>query len=1317
MTYPRTQGARAWQRGFWQRGFWRFCAGLALMLAVLLGGPAFSDVEEDIGVLTRLLQDSLSDAGRDVRIRDFEGALSSRATIAQLSIADDQGVWVILSDVVLDWNRTALLSRRVEVNELSAATIELLRLPVTQSNTNLPRTTARESFSLPQLPVSVQIGAIRADRVLLAAAVTGQAAEVALSGAMMLDGGQGNVRFEGHRIDQQRGSFVFVGAFDNATRVLSLDLTLSEGRDGIAASLLGIPERPALGLSVQGTGPVATFGADIALSTDDMPRVAGRFTLVDETPQSGVLQGGGFALEIEGDLRPLLSSELHPFFGDSSTLRASGRRAETGEIELPELTVTTQSMRLSGRAAFGANGFPQLVDLTASIEDPLGAPVVLPGTSGAARIGRAMLRIDHDASVSRDWSIRADLDTLDLPEIAIGNAVLDARGRLNAQTGGVTDGQFAPLFEGVFEFLAQSIEAQDPALQQALGSEVFGLASLVWPGPSEKIDLSGLVFEGQTLSLTAHGALDGLTFDGFAELSTPDLGAFSGLAGRSLGGSALATLTGSANPLTGALDIVADLVTTDMTLDIAEIDALLGGEARINLSLARDTEGTQLRRFGLSAGALEASMEGALAPGTVDLSARLTTDDLSQIGAGYGGHLALDAMLATEGGGQRLRFDGSAIDLRLPDLPASGFLNGLLDGANRLRGDLLFADAGHAEIALFTLSGPRVDLNASGRWAQSDPDLAVRLQRLDLAALAAGGAGVVSGEVRLTGAGDSPGGRRVSLSFNGTGALRSGVSAIDGLLTQGLRLEAQARLDADGHLSLDTAQLRANGLSLEAQGRQEAGGNTRITVRGRLTDLGRVVPGLGGAVQLDGAVLQGAGDAGYDVELALTGPSALSLTTRGRIEQDFRLALVLAGEVDGAIANPTIEPTNVRGMIRFNGSLQGPPGIDALRLDARVEDGQFVLPASGVAFRGIAGEAHLTGLSAQVRVGGQSATGGQASLEGTIDLAGGRVADLAIRAEDLVVRQPQLFDARVNGNVALTGSLRDGALASGVVAVSQAEIRIPNSPLGRRGVGVQGLVHVAESSASRRTREAAGIASGTRYGRRPVPLRLDLTLQAPGRVFVRGRGLDAEMGGTLRLGGDTHEMVPSGSFGLIRGRLDLLGNRFSLTDGSASMVGSFMPYVTLTATTQSYGVATSITVAGQADSPEISFSSVPALPQDEVLARLVFRRTLESLSPFQAAQLALSLATLTGQADNSILSRTRQAMGLDDLDFTVDDVGNTALRAGRYLSDRVYSDVSVDSTGQGEMTINLDLTPNITLRGRADTGGNSGVGVFFERDY
>ncbi|PVH27863.1 translocation and assembly module protein TamB [Pararhodobacter oceanensis] len=1320
--------ARRSRRPEWS--LWRFWVPLVLIAALLLGGPALSN-EEDEGLLARTLQNLLSDAGREVIIRGFEGALSSRATMRELSIADDDGVWITLSDVVIDWNRAALFEGRVSVNELSAATIDLFRLPSTSSASNLPSATAREPFSLPELPVSVRIGEVGAERVRIDAAVMGQAAEISLQGEALLAGGQGDARFEARRVDGQEGVFAFEGDFDNATRFLDLNLELSEGQGGIAATILGIPEQPALGLSVQGAGPLTTFSADIELATDGVPRVTGEFAAIDAAADDSPIDGAGFALDLSGDLRPLLSRELHPFFGNNSQLRASGQRSDSGEVSLPELSISTESMSLNGAASFAASGLPQLVRLTAAIETPDGEPVLLPGTSGVGYITRATLRIDHDAERSRDWRLRGEIDELALPELLVGSALMDARGRLNATSTEPPDADYSPLpvFEGVFEFAAREITAQDAGVQSAIGSELFGLASIAWPGPEEPIELTGLALEGQSLSLTAYGAIDGLDFDGFVEFSAPDLARFSGLAGRALGGAALVTAQGQVNPLTGALDLEADLTTNNLTLDIDEADSMLAGESRMSLSLRRDTEGTALRAFTLRAGTVEASAQGELRPGAVDLQARLAALDLAQMGAGYGGRLALDVALQTEvvpdsepqaqpaqseNLGQRLRFDGSAVDLQLADLPAGDIISGIFSGATRLHGDLLL-HGDQADITAFTVAGPRVELTGAGRWSETDPDLTVDLQRLDLAALGEAGSGALSGELRLTGA--DGGARRVVLGLGGEGRLRTGNAQIDGLLTEGMDLSADATIAADGAVRIDSAGLAATGLQVDATGLQSADGATRLAIEGRLDNLGRVVAGMSGAVVLNADVERQVGDDGYEVQADLTGPSALALRTRGRIGDDLALALVLQGQLQGALINPLIEPSNVQGLIRLTGAVEGPPSIEALRLSVALEDGRFLQPNAAIAFEGINGEAQINGLDAQVNLSGLSRQGGRGTIAGAISLRGDQQADLTVSVEDFTVRQPSLFDALVSGSVSVVGPLSNGALVRGDVLVEEAEIRIPNSPLARAGFGLQGLRHIGESAASRQTRTAAGIASGTRNGRAPIPLRLDLTMRAPGRVFVRGRGLDAEMGGTLRLGGTLSDVVPSGSFGLIRGRLDLLGNRFNLTDGSASMIGDFMPIVSLVATTESDGVTTSVMLSGPANEPEISFNSVPELPQDEVLARLVFRRSLTTLSPFQAAQLALSVATLTGRAENSILDRTRQAMGLDDLDFTVDDEGNTAVRAGRYIGEEVYTDLSVDSTGRSEVTINLDLTPNVTLRGRVDTDGRSGVGIFFERDY
>ena len=104
-----------------------------LLLLPLLGLFTLAQAqttEEDRGYIQGLLEDNLSSIGRDVRIVGFAGALSARASIDELTIADGEGIWLRLTDLVLDWNRAALLRGRIDVTELTVGRIEVIRPPV-----------------------------------------------------------------------------------------------------------------------------------------------------------------------------------------------------------------------------------------------------------------------------------------------------------------------------------------------------------------------------------------------------------------------------------------------------------------------------------------------------------------------------------------------------------------------------------------------------------------------------------------------------------------------------------------------------------------------------------------------------------------------------------------------------------------------------------------------------------------------------------------------------------------------------------------------------------------------------------------------------------------------------------------------------------------------------------------------------------------------------------------------------------------------------------------------------------------------------------
>lgn len=143
-------------------------------------------------------------------------------------------------------------------------------------------------------------------------------------------------------------------------------------------------------------------------------------------------------------------------------------------------------------------------------------------------------------------------------------------------------------------------------------------------------------------------------------------------------------------------------------------------------------------------------------------------------------------------------------------------------------------------------------------------------------------------------------------------------------------------------------------------------------------------------------------------------------------------------------------------------------------------------------------------------------------------------------------------------------------------------------------------------------------------------------------------------------------------------------------------------------------------VGGYASAPEISLSSSPDLPQDEILAKMFFGKELSNLSPVQIAQLANAIATLSGvNSGPGILDRLRNLAGIDNIDVKSGEDGKgTTVGVGRYLNDRTYVNVEKGTNAQdGKVTIDLGITHSWKARGEAGQDGRTKAGIFFEKDY
>jgi len=1240
---------------------------IALVLAIA-APAAGQDADEDRTFLERQIAGLLSGAGREVTITGFRGALSSRATMERMTIADDSGVWFVMEDATLDWSRAALLRGRLDVADLGAARIEIARLPKSGPTTLSPADAEARPFALPELPVSVSIGRLGAGAVTLGEAVLGEAVTLSIEARLTLAEGAGAVDLAVRREGREDRLLLDAG-FDNASRVLRLALDFDEAAGGLVARALRVPGAPALRLRAGGAAPLADFEAKIALSSDGTDRLGGtvRIAALGE----GGAEGYGFATDLEGDLRPLVIADLHPFFGASAALTLAGEAGADGRVRIDALRMASAGMTLSGDLSLGADGWPERFGLTGRLggEGPMRLPLAGPATL----IDSARVEARFDAARGAAWQADIALAGLNRGGLRVGAARIGADGTITGADGAGVRADIV--------FAAQEVGHDDAGLARALGPMPQGALSLGWR-PGAPVEVDRLTLTSGDASLAASGTIDGLesgfAVAGRAALSGDDLRRFAALAGREgIEGAASVTVQGRGSLLGGDFDIELSASARDLRTGTARLDPLLAGRSTIGLAARRGTEGIAIERLDIRNGQLAAAAEGRL--------------------GGQSGALTLTA-------------DLSDVALAEPRLSGPARLETQVDwqaGGALAVSRLVLEVAGATLSAEGTLDTATTELPGRGRVTLIAPDLS-RFAQLSARPLAG------STELSLEGVGEIAG-RRLEADIALAGKdLHTGLAGLDRLL--GGRLDLDGRVEwAGGVPFVERLSLAAARLSAKAAA-PEPGAPVAVTLD--LADLGDLAPGIAGPATLSGTLaLLGESGEEMEVDLAFAGPGGMAARIGGRIaEFGRRLALSASGTAPLSLANGVIAPRSVQGPARFDLRLDGAPALAALSGEIGIGGARVSVPGVATAIGNLAGTVRLGGGMARLDLTGDAGRGGRFAVIGPVGLAPPFAASLEAALEGLGLADPELFETTLFGRIAITGPLAGGARIGGAIRLGPTELRVPSGSAASVG-DIPAIRHVGASAAVLRTLRRAGLTGAGTAVRPAANFPLDLVIDAPGRVFVRGRGLDAELGGQLRLGGTTADVTASGVFDLIRGRIDILARRLDLTEGQIDLRGALDPWLRFVARTQTSDLTIDIVLEGLASDPEISFASSPDLPQEEILAQLLFGRSFDKMSAFQAAQLVAAVATLSGQRSGGLTGRLRGALGLSDFDVTSTEEGATRVTAGAYLSENIYSEVSADSAGESAISLNLDLSPSVTVRGSASNSGETGLGIFFEKDY
>ncbi|MEJ2120920.1 MAG: translocation/assembly module TamB domain-containing protein [Alphaproteobacteria bacterium] len=385
---------------------------------------------------------------------------------------------------------------------------------------------------------------------------------------------------------------------------------------------------------------------------------------------------------------------------------------------------------------------------------------------------------------------------------------------------------------------------------------------------------------------------------------------------------------------------------------------------------------------------------------------------------------------------------------------------------------------------------------------------------------------------------------------------------------------------------------------------------------------------------------------------------------------------------------------------------------------AAITKGRYESITTGSILAGI--ELRARGDGNVVRIERLTATdgsGGKMSGTGRINLIGGTVGAIEASVDLTRFRVVRLDQAtvQVSGRTQLTGTPVNPRV-SGKLTVNQAELSIAK-PFAA-SVETIDVTVIGRDGKPRRIKEAGG-AKPDRAG---LKVALDFDVDVPNKAFVRGRGLDSEWKGKLKVTGTTAAPRINGKLEVVRGHISLLSKRFTIKSGTVAFAGGALtnPDIDFLAETKATNLTAQLRATGTAEKPTFTISSDPPLPQDEVLSRLLFNKEATKLSALQVVQLTRAAAELSGRGGGGLTDRLRSAAGLATLDFEGGEngKGGPSVKVGKYIGDKIYLSIqqgkSLDSSKVG---VKVDITPNISVESRVDQAGDSDIGIIYRYDY
>ncbi len=239
------------------------------------------------------------------------------------------------------------------------------------------------------------------------------------------------------------------------------------------------------------------------------------------------------------------------------------------------------------------------------------------------------------------------------------------------------------------------------------------------------------------------------------------------------------------------------------------------------------------------------------------------------------------------------------------------------------------------------------------------------------------------------------------------------------------------------------------------------------------------------------------------------------------------------------------------------------------------------------------------------------------------------------------------------------------------------------------------------------------------------PLYMDVKVNAPGNVWLKGTNENIEIKGTLTIKKSRGETIRLyGPLQAVRGTYRFYGKVFNITEGELTFIGQedINPPWRAVGEIKIKDVTIIIRLAGDFEKVTLTLDSDPVMDQVDIISYLVFGQPSDALSQkesFTAGDAALSI---TGQmAVGEIREILGEKFSIDYLDLSTvgGDIRQGALTMGKYVAPRVFvvyrHGFSQESPRQVE--VDYEINRNFTIQTQIDNESTSAVDLIWKHEF